>query len=247
MLLFALKTLRPLTYKFWATGLSKLNFLFNWLRNLDSRPRLGLSIMFGMTVFLLVPASIALDTRILAGWTSGILLFLTVIFVMMNGTTPQKTLSRSQRQEAQHAVVFLLVIATACTSIFAIALMQIDNQNLSELALVTEEGLSIAAIICSWLLTHTTFALHYAALYYSKDCWLGQENCDGGLNFPGEELPDYWDFMYFSFTIGMTAQTSDVAITSNSMRQLSLAHGLVAFFFYMVILASGVNTASGLI
>jgi len=247
MLLFALKTLRPLTYQFWATGLSKLRFLFDWLRNLDSRPRLGLSIMLGMTVFLLVPASIALDIRILAGWTSSILFFLTVVVFMMNDATPQKTLSRVQRQEAQPSVVFLLVITTACASIFAIALMQTDNQKLSGLALFIEEGLSIVAIICSWLLTHTTFALLYATLYYGKDCWLEREDCNGGLDFPGEELPDYWDFMYFSFTIGMTAQTSDVAITSNSMRQLSLAHGLVAFFFYMVILASGVNTASGLI
>lgn len=247
MLLFALKTLRPLTYQFWATGLSKLHFLLEWLRNLDSRPRLGLSITFGMTVFLLVPASIALDTRILAGWTSGILFFLTVLIFMMNSATAQKTFSRAQRQEAQHSVVFLLVVTAAGASVFAIALMQADNQNLSELALVTEIGLSILAITCSWLLTHTTFALHYATLYYRKECWLQSEDCDGGLDFPGEELPDYWDFMYFSFTIGMTAQTSDVAITSNSMRQLSLAHGLVAFFFYMVILASGVNTASGLI
>lgn len=219
----------------------------NLLQNLDSRPRLGLSIMFGMLVFLLVPSSMTLDARILAGWTSGIIFFLTIVFFMINSASAQKTFYRAQRQEAQHSVTFLLVVTTACTSIFAIALMQTDNKNLPELELVIEQALSIVAIVCSWFLTHTTFALHYSTLYYRKNHWSEDADLDGGLDFPGEDQPDYWDFMYFAFTIGMTAQTSDVAVTSATMRHLSIAHGIVAFFFYMVILASCVNTASGLI
>lgn len=241
------KILLPLTRKITATGLAGVTFLISLLKNLDSRPRLGLCIMFGMLVFLLLPSAMSLNTRILAGWTLSILFFLTLIFAMMSDVTPQRTLYRAQSQEAQHSVVFFLVIISACTSIFAIALIQANNQNIPKAELAIEVVLSIMAIVCAWFLCHTTFALHYSTLYYRKQRWSLDEDCDGGLDFPGETPPDYWDFMYFAFTIGMTAQTSDVAITSATIRHLSLAHALVSFFFYMVIVASSVNVASGLI
>jgi putative Mn2+ efflux pump MntP len=123
----------------------------------------------------------------------------------------------------------LLVIITACTSIFAIGIMQTDNQNLPAADLALEVALSLIAVVCSWFLTHTVFALHYATCYYRRDPHLPEGGFTGGLDFPGDEEPDYWDFMYFSFTIGMTAQTSDVAIPSVPMRQLAIAHGIVSF------------------
>jgi len=166
---------------------------------------------------------------------------------MMSSASPQKTSYRARRQEAQPSAVFLLVVITACTSIFAIGLMQANNRDMPAPALAVEVGLSLLAILCSWFLTHTTFALHYATLYYCKQSLNQDEENPEALDFPGEELPNYWDFMYFAFTIGMTAQTSDVAVVCVDMRQLALRHAIVSFFFYMVILASSVNVASGLI
>jgi uncharacterized membrane protein len=213
------------------------------LGHLDAKTRLGLSIMVAMVVFLRLPESMNLDIHILAGWITGVFCFLTLVVFMMNSATPEKTNYRAQRQEAQHIAVFLLVVITACTSIFAIALMQANNQNSPDLLL--EVTLSIVAVICSWFLTHTMFALHYATCYYRRD--LSQETgYAGGIDFPGETEPDYWDFMYFSFTLGMTAQTSDVVIPSRCLRRLGIVHGGVSFFFYMVIIASSVNVASGL-
>jgi uncharacterized membrane protein len=199
-----------------------------------------------MVIFLLLPKWMHLDIRILAAWVSGVLCFLGLVTFLACSATHENTRYRAQSQEAQHSAVFLLVIITACTSIFAIALMQANNQQLSPLALGIEVGLSIVAIVCSWLLTHTTFALHYATCYYRQQSVFSPEH-KGGLDFPGEDLPDYWDFMYFAFTIGMTSQTSDIAIASSAMRRLALAHGIVSFFFYSVILASTVSIVSGLI
>jgi uncharacterized membrane protein len=228
-------------------GGTTLAVLLNLLKHLDSRSRLGLSIMSGMSVFIALPNSMHLDNRILFGWISGVFCFLLLFVLMANSATSQKTCYRAQRQEAQHTATFLLVIITACMSIFAIGWMQANNQNMSESALALKIALSLLAVISSWFLTHTVFALHYATCYYRQDPLNLEDGFTGGLDFPGDEEPDYWDFMYFSFTIGMTAQTSDVAIPSVSMRQLSIGHGIMSFFFYMVIIASSVNVASGLI
>lgn len=239
--------LNPLTHRQNSIGFAGLNFLGTLLKNLDSRPRIGLSIMLSMLIFQLLPSTMALDIRILAGWTSGILFFLTLVYLMMSSASSKMTCDRAQRQEAQPLAVFLLVVITACTSIFAIGLMQANNKNIPEPELAIEVGLSLLAIICSWFLTHTSFALYYATCYYRRDNLSLDKEYTKGIDFPGEGSPDYWDFMYFAFTLGMTAQTSDVSITSIAIRQLVLGHGLVSFFFYMVIIASSVNVASGLI
>ncbi|MFB2767805.1 DUF1345 domain-containing protein [Pelatocladus sp. BLCC-F211] len=228
-------------------GQTRLAVLLSLLKNLDSRSRLGVSIMVGMAAFIIMPDFMHLDIQILAAWISGVLCFLMLFVLMANSATPQKTYYLAQGKEAQHSVTFLLVIITACTSIFAIGLMETNNQHVPTSALVLEVSLSLIAVLCSWCLTHTVFALHYATCYYRREQINQAEECAKGLDFPGEEEPNYWDFMYFSFTLGMTAQTSDVSITSLSMRQLVLGHGIVSFLFYMVILGSSVNVVSGLI
>ncbi|WP_315787890.1 DUF1345 domain-containing protein [Fischerella sp. JS2] len=233
--------------QFLFVGQSRLAILLSLLKNLDSRSRLGVSIMMGMAAFIVMPDFMHLDIQILAAWICGILCFLMLFVLMANSATPQKTYYLAQGKEAQHSVTFILVIITACTSIFAIGLMETNNQNIPTSAFVLEVSLSLIAVLCSWFLTHTVFALHYATCYYHRELMLQGEEYAKGLDFPGEEEPDFWDFMYFSFTIGMTAQTSDVSITSLPMRLLALGHAVVSFLFYMVILASSVNVVSGLI
>ncbi len=199
-----------------------------------------------MVVFLLLPKWMHLDIRILGAWVAGILCFLGLVAFLVCTATHENTRYRTQAQEAQHSAVFLLVVFTACTSIFAIALMQTNNKELPGLALGTEVGLSIVAIFCSWFLNHTMFALHYATCYYRQQSLLSEEYV-GGLEFPGEVPPDYWDFLYFTFTLGMTSQTSDTAIASPTMRRLALGHTIVSFFFNTVILALTVSIVSGLL
>jgi len=235
------------TLRFVYVGKARLAVLLSLLRNLDSRSRLGLSIMVGMAAFNTMPDSMHIDIKILAAWISGVLCFLMLFVLMANSATPEKTNYLAQGKEAQHSVTFFLVMVTACTSIFAIGLMESNNQNIPRAMLAVKVSLSLIAVLCSWFLTHTVFALHYATSYYRQELISKKAEYAKGLDFPGKEEPDFWDFMYFSFTIGMTAQTSDVSITSLSIRKLVLGHAVVSFLFYMVILASSVNVVSGLI
>ncbi len=221
--------------------------LFNALNNLDSRGRIGLSAMFGMLVFLALPDDLQLDSRVLGGWIAGVVCFLGLVLLMMSYADPPKTCYRAQRQEAQHWTMFLLVLMMALTSIFAITLMLAYNKETPTPQLTLHVGLSVVAILCSWFLTHTMFALHYATCYYREDSSNPEAAYAGGITLPSEEMPDYLDFMYFSLTIGMTSQTSDVSIVSSSMRRLSLGHGMVSFFFYSVIIALSVGVVGGLI
>lgn len=97
--------------------------------------------------------------------------------------------------------------------------------------------LATATIALSWTMIYVVFALHYAHEYY-------RSAKGGGLNFPDDDKPDYWDFIYFSFVIGMTAQVSDVGITDKTIRRTATAHGVVSFFFNTALLALMVNIAA---
>jgi uncharacterized membrane protein len=101
----------------------------------------------------------------------------------------------------------------------------------------------VATILLSWTFIHMMFALHYAHEFYGED-----EGPAGGLAFPGgDERPDYWDFVYFAFVIGMTSQVSDVAVTSREIRRTVTAHGIVSFVFNVALLALTINIASGVL
>jgi uncharacterized membrane protein len=102
-------------------------------------------------------------------------------------------------------------------------------------------------VISSWMLVHTVFSLRYAHTYYGDpDGPAGPQPHAGGLEFPGDREPDYLDFAYFSFVIGMTFQVSDVVITSRDFRKLVLLHSMLAFGFNTVILALAINTVAAL-
>jgi len=90
----------------------------------------------------------------------------------------------------------------------------------------------------SWAFIHTMFALHYAHEFYGE----GDEG--GGLAFPGDDAPDHWDFVYFSFVIGMTSQVADVGITGKAIRRTAAAHGVVSFIFNVALLALTINIAA---
>lgn len=220
---------------------------FHALTNLDSRRRIGLAAIFGMSIFLALPDAMHLYTRILAAWIAGVLCFLSIVLWMMSSSDVQTTYHRAQRQEAQHWTIFLLVVCMALISIGAIALMLVDTKGLPAPVMTVQLALSIVSILSSWFLTHTMFALHYTTCYYRRDQSNPELEYAGGIELPGEAQPDFLDFLYFSFTIGMTSQTSDISITTPPMRRLSLGHGLVSFFFYSVIIALSVGVVGGLL
>jgi uncharacterized membrane protein len=107
-------------------------------------------------------------------------------------------------------------------------------------------GLSLSTIFLSWFLIHLGFAVFYAHEFHGERH--GKTGASGGgLKFPGEKEPDYLDFVYFSFVVGTTAQTSDTAVTSRAMRRVVALHGVLSFFFNTAVIALAVNIASQLV
>ena len=209
--------------------------------------RLVSSIIFAILVDLLLPNYLSQEIHLLASWDLGVICFLTLIGSIVLNCNSKQTLIHARAREPNSLLVLALVVIAACVSIFGIGFMLGDIKTTPQPMRSIQIWLSLSAIICSWLLTHTMFALHYARIYYNE---VNEENLAeyaGGLEFPTDELPDYWDFLYFAFTISMTSQTSDVSITSRQIRRIVLMHELVSFFFYSVIVATTVNTVANLI
>ena len=216
-------------------------------KTLDARPRLLISLVVAALVSVLLPSWLHLPTRILCSWDSGMICFLALAWWMMSRATPQKMRRSAQRQDENRLAILTLVVAAACASVLAIGFMLKDKKGISTSLLTLHVALSGVTIVASWLLIHTMFALHYAHLYYRDRKDTANEGMAEGLEFPGEKQPDYWDFLYFSFVIGMTSQVSDVEVTSRPLRRLALVHGVLSFFFNTAILAMSINIIAGLI
>lgn len=210
----------------------------------DSRTRLLLSLVLGGTAFLALPLE-GLEVRLLTAWDVGVLCFLVLVGLLMITANAARTCRCAQRQEVDHLAVFRLVVFATFTSLFAIGAELANHKD----TFTPEVGLSIVAILSSWFLMHIAFALHYATVYYRKiEPAEGQEKLyQGGLQFSGDTPPNYIDFIYFTFTLGMTSQTSDTAIVSSPLRRLVLAHTITSFFFYSVVLALSISIVAGLL
>jgi uncharacterized membrane protein len=130
----------------------------------------------------------------------------------------------------------------ACASLFAVGfLVSVGSGQAGHLVL------GLATVVLSWSLIQTVFGLHYAHAFYGDSDQPGERRHAGGLLFPGERTPDYFDFVYFSFVIGMTCQVSDVQITSHRMRRLAFLQSVLAFGFNTIILALLINTVFDLV
>jgi uncharacterized membrane protein len=220
--------------------------VFNSLKELPPRLRLLLSFGLAGLVFFLVPTKL-LEVRLLASWNSGLLCFLSMVLLMMSYATPERTRIRSQRWESHNWAIFSLVVVADFISILAIGFLLATDHKMPQSVIALHLILSVVAIFGSWFLTNTMFAKLYASLYYRDKSLNSAGEPAPALAVPDEDQPDFLDFMYFSFTIGMTSQTSDVFINSPVLRRVSLGQAWVSFFFFIVILAATVNITSGLI
>ena len=210
------------------------------------RSRLILSTIFSLISSFLLPSWFSLSTRILCIWDAGMLCFLASTWVLMVQAIPKTMRRNAQSQDEGRLVILSLITAAACASILAIAFILRETKNRDISVVIPHVILAIITIIGSWLLVHTIFAMHYAHEYY-QDHKTQSESKAGGLDFPEDIEPDYWDFLYFSFVIGMTSQVSDVEITSRSLRRLTLVHSILSFFFNTAIVAMSINIIAGLI
>jgi uncharacterized membrane protein len=211
--------------------------------------RLFLSAAFGLAVAL---ALIALrwhtTTRILIGWDSGVVLYLALSYRVAARASVATIRQRAAINDDGALALLVLTTAAALASLAAV---------LAELGHAPGQyqvALGVTTILLSWIFMHWIFALHYAREFYGKGSDKpGDKNGDkagdrrsGGLVFPGNQEPDYWDFLYYSLVVAMTAQVSDVQVTSKVIRRLTTVHGVVSFFFNVAVLALSINIVSSL-
>jgi uncharacterized membrane protein len=210
------------------------------------RSRLILSIIFSLASSFLLPTGFSLSARALWIWDAGMLCFLISTWALMAKAVPNTMRRNAQSQDEGRFVILSLITAAACASILAITFILREAKDQDINGVILHVILAVVTIVGSWLLVHTIFAMHYAHEYY-QDHETQRNSKAGGLDFPEDMEPDYWDFLYFSFVIGMTSQVSDVQITSRSLRRLSLLHGVLSFFFNTAIVAMSINIIAGLI
>jgi uncharacterized membrane protein len=210
------------------------------LRVMHARPRLMGAIIFGIAVAVLLPSHWGTTTRSLVGWSAGVALYLLLVYVLIARCNTEKIRSHAAREDEGRMGILLLTVFAALASLGAIVVELHGTGEHTRAGF--ELALATTTIVLSWVFIHTIFALHYAHDYYGES---GAKQ--SGLNFPGDEPPDYWDFVYFSFVIGMTSQVSDVAVASRTIRRTVIAHGVVSFFFNVALLALMVNIAASAI
>ena len=218
------------------------------LRPFVSRPRLSLAALLGLATgagFLLVPNPLRASTRAILAWDVTCLVFVTGTLQAMIRQAPEQIRTRAADQDEGRGMILGLVILAAAASLAAVGL---------ELSLAHEEHgllnggrilLALATVAGSWFMIQLIFAIHYAHEFYALDRRDGEGDA-GGLAFPGDEPPDYWDFLHFAVIIGVACQTADIAFTSKRLRRLGTLQGVVAFVFNTVILAVSINLLAGL-
>ncbi|SDP23746.1 Uncharacterized membrane protein [Mucilaginibacter sp. OK268] len=219
-----------------------------WFR-LDAHYRVLISLVISGIVLLLSLGHCSTPAVILVTWIAFALTIIIMDWVIILSSHPMEVRKIARIQDSSRTLIFLFVIVASIVSTLAIFFLLKSSKHLSPEAVTEHVLLGMASVIVSWILVHTIFTLRYAHMYYTTDVDDdGKKKTLGGLEFPGDEKqPDYLDFVYFSFVIGMTFQVSDVEISSRQIRRLAWIHGMISFAFNTAIVALSINVISGLV
>ena len=195
-----------------------------------------------VVIALAAPAEWRWTVRLAAGWDAGVALFLTLTFLKLARTQSVDAIrARAEELDEAGAAVLPLSLLAAAASI-AVVISEAASAS-SGVDKGVEALLTLGTVVASWLFVHVLFGLHYAHRFYAPDA----RGDRGGLLFPGETEPDYWDFLHFSLIIGVASQTADVQIADRGLRRLSTIHSVTAFVFNTVLVALAVNLAVSLV
>jgi len=208
-----------------------------------ARPRFYVALAVGLLAALVTPGQLGGMERAVMGWDVGTALFLVLIFIMAARATPESMQQRAALEDQVRWVFLTLMAGAAFFSMFALLGILHRVKDASGLEAAELAAIAGATIMMSWVFVHTAFAVHYAHDFYGD---LANGAQAPGLLFPGiSREPDYWDFLYFSFVVGMTCQVSDVQVATRFWRRLVLVHGVVSFLFNTVVLALCINLLAG--
>ncbi|MFL6611778.1 MAG: DUF1345 domain-containing protein [Pseudomonas sp.] len=205
-----------------------------------THPRLSLATVIGLAAGLSIPADSTIS-KILIGWNVGVWTYLLLMFWLTVRAKAPDVKRIAEMEDENAGLVLLMVCIAALASLATITFELAGSRDLQTAGKLLHYGVTALTVIGSWLLIGVIFSVHYARLYYT---WGGKEPA---LRF-AEELttPNYWDFLYFSFTIGVAVQTSDVGVATRQLRKIVLAQSLIGFVFNTAILGFSINIAAGL-
>jgi uncharacterized membrane protein len=222
-----------------------------WMRKVlgpfASRPRLVAAAGAGLLsaiLFSIVPNDLRPSTRALLSWDIAAGCFCLSMLTAMAQSDDSTMRARAAVQDEGQHFILTLVLTAAIISIGAIAgelsLAKADHGAVR----LARVGLAFATVVVSWFLVQLIFALHYAHEFYKPKP--GGKGVVGGLVFPDDDTPDYWDFLYFAVVIGVASQTADVSFKTKALRRVGTVHGVIAFTFNTVVLALTINLLAGL-
>jgi uncharacterized membrane protein len=216
-----------------------------WLQALVSRPRLLAALAIGLACYLLITPFLTLSKleRGLVAWNVAGASYLILITRLMLSSNPADMHRRALDQDSGRKTVLTLAISSVAISFIGIVVELVEARSMLGQLKAGHAALALSTVVISWTFAHVMFAQHYAHEYYEA-VLAGQS---GGIVFPGETSPEYGDFLYLSFTLGTSAQTSDVSFTSRPMRRLGTVHSVFSFAFNTALIALGINIASGLV
>jgi len=200
-------------------------------------------LLYGAVAGIAIAAVAPLEPMVrgLAGWCTGAAVFLVLTWWLADTFDAQRTRERAQSLDQPNLVILVSVLVAIGASVVAIAMLLQQVKLMSGPARAAHIALGLVALVGSWLMMHTIYAFHYAHRYYIDQ---RDGSPDGGLDFPGKDEPDYFDFLYYAYVVGMTSQVSDVQATSREMRRITLVHSVLAFAFNMLVLALSVNVVA---
>jgi uncharacterized membrane protein len=202
--------------------------------------RFALSAVVGVVAALLAPSHVLWRFRAILGWDVGALVLCSLAWSIIARADAKETARRAGASDPGRAMIWVIALASSLVSLFAATSVLGKTRGFPPAEAAMWTTLTLAAVVLSWALTHTAYTLRYAHLYYHR----GEP---GGMEFPGGERPCDLDFAYFSFTIGMCFQVSDVTISSRRIRRGVLLHALISFIYNTTILALALNLAFGLL
>jgi uncharacterized membrane protein len=225
--------------------------LTHHIGRLSAKYRLLIGLGLGAAAWFLAPPDVGAISRWVAAWDVCALATLLLIAAAMFTADAASIREVANDEDPSRMLAFGFVLVAALSSLLAVVALLGTLKTLPAATLARHVFLSAAAVLESWLLVHTVFTLHYAHIYYDTDEQDGGDT--GGLDFPGEDgktpatEPDYLDFAYFAFTIGMAAQTADVTIPGRRQRRTTLLHAIISFGFNTAIVALSISALGSLL
>jgi len=218
---------------------------------IDKRNRLSritIALAVAAITWLVVHSNHSFPIAFMASWIAFAGTTLFIVWASILILHPHETAAVASEEDNTRFLIFVFIIGAAFISLFAIVMLLQSAPNGKGLS--RHILLSAISVFFSWVLIHTVFTLRYAHLYYtypSRQHLDAHESPHGGLDFPGTEHPDFLDFAYFGFVLGMTFQVADVSITGRKIRRLALLHGFISFVYNTIIVALSINIVSGMI